>query len=782
MKTYLEGTPFNGRIGRTWKESEPSFPVKNKAPENAPNIIYIILDDVGFGWSDTFGGLIETPNITRLANNGLRYTNFHTTALCSPTRACLLTGRNHHSVGMANITELATGYPGYNGIHPKDKAGIGAMVKEYGYNTFALGKWHNTPSEETGPAGPYDRWPCGSLFGFDHFYGFMAGDTNQWYPKLFQDNTPIDQPKMPEDGYHFSVDIVDKAISYIAANESASPDKPWLMHLAFGACHAPHHAPKEWIDKYKGKFDMGWDHYREMVIERQKQMGIIPHHTQLAPMLDEVKKWEELSDDEKKLFARMAEVYAGFLSHADAQIGRLIDALEHSGNLDDTLIFVFIGDNGSSGEGTQDGLFNEMSLASYTPEDLNVKLEHIDQLGQPGSYNHYPVGWAIAGDTPFKLCKQYVHFGGTKNPLVVHWPRGIKSKGEIRKQFHHVIDIVPTILKSIGVESPQFINTVQQQPLEGVPMNYSFDNYDAPTNHPTQYFEMLGNRAIIDNGWKAVTFNGRLPWETNSSITIDEQQWELYNLNDDPTEVNDLMKGKNLSNLEDPLVKKLIDLIGLWWAEAGRYNVLPLDDRFQERLLGRGDLYTTKTQVTFYPGAVRIPESSAPNTKNRSWSMTAEIEIPDQGAAGPIVAMGGDTNGWSLYIKEDKVTFCYNLSAVQYTFIRSEKTISPGKHFISYEFEKTGDEQFGAGGNGRIFLDGEKVAESFIPKTAAFGYSLDETFDIGCDKGAPVTNEYKALANFTGKIIKVDFDLKPDFSSDEVKDREKNLEAAMIKQ
>lgn len=782
MKSYPEGTQFTGQVGRTWKESEPAFPMPPQAPKGAPNIAYIILDDVGFGWCDTFGGLVEMPNITRLADNGLRYTNFHTTALCSPTRACLLTGRNHHSVGMANITELATGYPGYNARQQPDKAGIGAMLRAHGYATFALGKWHNTPSEESGPGGPYERWPVSSLFGFDHFYGFIGGDCDNWYPKLFRDNSPIDPPATPEQGYHLSEDIVNQSIEYISQVESAAPDKPWLLHLAFGAGHAPHHSPKEWSDKYKGRFDMGWDKYRETVLERQKKLGTVDSKAVLSPMMEGVQKWDDLPADEKRLYARMAEVYAGFLSHADYQLGRLIEFLEKTGSMENTLFFVFIGDNGSSGEGTLQGLFNEVSLGSNMPETLDFKLKRIDQLGLPGSYNHYPIGWAFAGNTPFKLCKQYVHFGGTRNPLVVHWPKGIKARGEIRKQFHHVIDIVPTILQAAGVDMPVEISNAAQAPIEGVPMNYSFDNSDAPTNHPLQYFEMLGNRGIISGNWKAVTFNGRLPWETDSTLkSIDDQKWELYNLEEDPAEANDLVAGKNLNKLSDPLVRKLVDLISMWWAEAGKHNVLPLDDRFQERVLGRGDLYSSAVRRTFYPGAIRIPQDAAPETRNRSWTMAAHVEV-DGGAEGPICVMGGDTNGWSLYVKEGNAAFCYNLAGIQLTYIRTQHRLTPGSHVVRYEFEKTGKELFGAGGIGRLFVDDQKVGEELIPRTAAFGYTLDETFDVGCDKGSPVTHEYPTLAKFSGKVLKVDFDLKPDFTMDPEQHRKVAAQHAMLRQ
>ena len=792
MKTYHEGEPFPGKIGRTWDVSEPAFPVERRAPAGAPNLLYIVLDDVGFGAADTFGGLIETPNITRLAKGGLSYTNFHTTALCSPTRACLLTGRNHHSVGMANITELATGFPGYNGRQPMNKAGIAAMLHTHGYNSFALGKWHNTASEETGPTGPFDRWPDGPLFGFDRFYGFFGGDSNQWYPKLYAGREPIDQPKLPSEGYHLSEDLIDKTKELIANHESVDPDKPWLGFLAFGACHAPHHVWKSWIDKYKGRFDGGWDKYREETLARQKKLGILPQQAVLSPMLDGVPAWDTLSPDQKKLYARMMETYAGFLSHTDAQIGRLIEFLETTGDLDNTLICVFIGDNGASGEGTLTGLFNELSLVTTDAaaiETVDRNLKRIDQLGQPGSYNHYPVGWALAMNAPFKLCKQYTHFGGTRNPLVVHWPKGIKARGELRTQFHHVIDIVPTLLAAAGVSAPAEINSVAQAPIEGVPMNYSFADAKAPTTHTTQYFEMLGNRAIIDGKWKAVTYHGRKPWENLAPITFDEDHWELYDLENDPAESHDLMQGKEHADRSDPHVQRVTDLIGLWWAEAGRYNVLPLDDRFMERTLSRAGL-DTRQKFRFYPRTVRVPEHVAPSTLNRSWSIAATIEVPDARANGPLVVMGGDTSGWSLYLKNGVVNFCYNYAAAEYTYIRASAPLTPGKHVVRYEFELRPSDKddsgrpvsFGAGGIGRIFIDQRKVAEGTIPRTMAFGYCLDETFDIGCDKGAPVTDEYAPLAAFTGRIEHVDIDISPDFAFDQDKQQAAHLSQAMARQ
>lgn len=785
MKTYREGERFPGRIGRTWQDSEPAFPIPPEAPEGAPNILYIILDDVGYGWCEPFGGLIRTPNIMRLAENGLRYTHFTTTALCSPTRSCLISGRNHHSVGMANITELATGFPGYHGRQPQDKAGIPAMLHEHGYTSFCIGKWHNTPSEETSIAGPYDRWPTGSVFGFDRFYGFMGGDCDQWNPKLFLDREAIDPPRTPEEGYHLSEDLVDKTISWIDQHRSIAPDKPWLTWLAFGCAHAPHHVAPEWIEKYRGVFDMGWDKYREQVLERQKALGILPQHTQLAPTLEGVQKWDELSDDEKHLFTRMAEIYAGFVEHCDAQIGRLIDSLEETGQLDNTLIFVFIGDNGSSGEGTLGGVFNEISVGNMVPDTLEQNLARIDQLGQPGSYNHYPVGWALAGNAPFQLCKQYTHFGGVRNPLVVHWPKGIHAKGELRHQYHHVTDIVPTILDAIGIEAPRFVNTVQQAPLEGFSMNYSFGDAGAPSTHKTQYFEMMGNRGLYHDGWKIATYHGRRPWENEARWTFDEDHWELYNLEEDPSESHDLMKGRDTANFDDPMVKKLIELVGMWWAEAGKYQVLPLDDRFLVRALGREQLYAQRNHMTFYEGAVRIQPFEAPQTLNRSWAMEAEVELPDGGADGPIAAMGGTSSGWALYLKDSVPTFCYNFSGTEYTYLRNGEKVSPGRHVVRYEFEKTGSEPIGAGGKARLFLDGQPMVEGEIKRTCPALYTLDETFDVGWDKGTPVSEEYGPNAKFTGRVIKVDFDLHPDLHPEAAggdKQAEAHFAHAMLRQ
>jgi arylsulfatase A-like enzyme len=740
---------FKGTVGRTYEDSKPWWPQPMRAPADAPNIAYIIIDDVGFGWLSSYGGPIDTPNIDKLAANGLLYNNWHTTALCSPTRACLMTGRNHHSVGMAAITEIATGFPGYNGIMPKEKAAIGAILRQYGYNTFCVGKWHNTPDTDTGPEGPFDRWPLGEMMGFDRFYGFLGGDCNQWAPPLTWDNHPVLPPKTIEEGYHLSVDLVDKAILFISNHESVGPDKPWLLWLAFGACHAPHHVPKEWIDKYKGKFDKGWDNLREDILGRQKKMGIVPKNTELAPPNEGVQKWDDLSADEKRLFARYMECYAGFLSHADYQIGRFITFLEEIDNLENTLIFV-CSDNGASAEGMPTGLFNEMTYFNAEQETVEQNLKRIDEIGGPTSYNHYPVGWAMAGDTPFKWYKQYTHYGGTKDPLIVHWPKGIKDKGKIRTQFHHAIDIVPTILEAIGVEPPSQIGRYTQAPIEGVSMLYSFKDANAPTTKQVQYFEMLGNRGIWYKGWKAVTFHSGLPWESKPRSSFDEDKWELYNVEQDFSECHDLAE-------KHP--DKLRQLVELWWAEAGKYNVMPLDDRRMERFSAR-EAVEERTSYTFYSGAVRIPQGAAPNTKNRSYSITAEVEIPADGnAEGPVCAIGGVGSGWSLYIKDRRLMYCYNNNGQLY-YVRSETQLpGGGKLELRFEFEKTGKEKVGAGGIGRLYVNKNKVGEGEIPRTVNYIYGLDETFDIGLDTGTPVTNEYKTDARFTGTIKKVVVDL-----------------------
>lgn len=791
--TYIDGTPFPGKIGRSYLDPDckPSFPVEQPAPAGAPNVLYIVLDDVGYGWSSTFGGLVQTPNITKLADAGLRYTNFHTTSICAPTRACLLTGRNHHSAGMGILPEMVSGYPGYNANLPRDKAAIGAMLRKAGYNTFAVGKWHNTPMNQVGPQGPYDRWPTGELYGFERFYGFMESEMDHYYPELYRDTHPVDPPAVPDaegKGYHLSEDLVDNAIAMIQCQQSAQGEdgvkKPWLMYLGFGACHAPHHVTDQWTQPYADTFKIGWDKYRQRVLENQKKMGLLPATAQLPPMPTEIKPWDGLDADSKNLFARMAQVYAGFLAHTDAQIGRVIDYLRDSGQLDNTLVFVFVGDNGSSGEGTPSGLFNEIAMANkdFTFESVSANVKRIDRFGKPLSYNHYPVGWAFAGNTPFRLCKQYTHFGGIRNPMVVHWPKGIKAQGGIRAQFHHVIDVVPTILESIpGLAAPRELNGVTQAPIEGTSMKYSFDDVKAEGKHPTQYFEMMGNRAIVRQGWKAVTWHGqRMPWAElpeESQGHFEADQWELYALTKselhgktksfgyeaDPTESNDLArKITDKSTDKDEakaLAAKLEELVTSWWEEAGRYDVLPLDDRFQSRMVAPLPM---PKQYIFRAGTTRIPEGTWPSIANRSWSIVAAVEV-GQGAEGLICSQGGCTGGWALYMKEGVPWFCYNYLGEQLTFLSYPSALDPGKHQIRLIFERdpAAANQLGAGGQARLSADAGPVVNGKIPKTANV---LIGTFDVGCEKGSPVApiEDVKLLVPFTGKISQVSMDLKDD--------------------
>ncbi|KTG13391.1 arylsulfatase, partial [Haloferax profundi] len=570
---------FHGHIGRTYDESEEWWPEPTRAPEGAPNVLMVVLDDVGFGHLGCYGGLVDTPNIDRIADNGLRYNNFYTTALCSPTRSCLLTGRNHHSNGMAGITEISTGFPGYNGTIPHENGFLSEMLVEEGYNTHALGKWHLTPAQDMSAAGPYDQWPLGR--GFERYYGFLGADSSQYYPNLVSGNEQVEPPATPEEGYHLSEDLADKAIEYIQDSKAVAPDKPFFSYFATGACHAPHHVPKEWADKYAGEFDMGWEEAREMILEQQKKMGIIPEETDLSPHNPDVPQWSLLSEDERRLYARMMEVFAGFLEHTDAQVGKILDFLEGIGELDNTLVMV-VSDNGASAEGGPTGSVNENQFLNNVPEDLEENLEAMDELGSPEYYNHYPFGWAWAGDTPHQRWKRETHRGGVSDPLVVSWPDGIDARGEVRDQFVHAIDLVPTVLEAVGIDAPDEIKGYTQSPIEGASFAYSFDDPDTPEQHTTQYFEMFAYRAIYHDGWRAVnpwTFNEEITAEDLSATTLEESGWELYNLREDFSEAHDVAS-------EHP--EKVLELAQLWWTEAGKYDVLPLDGRGTQRFAATG--------------------------------------------------------------------------------------------------------------------------------------------------------------------------------------------------
>ncbi|BAY60150.1 sulfatase [Calothrix brevissima NIES-22] len=739
---------FKGKIGLTYKESQPDFPQPITAPANAPNVLLVILDDVGFGQASTFGGPVDTPNLTRLAETGLRYNQFHTTALCSPTRAALLTGRNHHSVNTGVVEELATGYPGYTTVLPKSAATVAEILRQNGYNTAAFGKWHNTPDFETSAAGPFDRWPTG--LGFEYYYGFLGGDTNQWSPALVENTKRVDKPNKPD--YHLTPDLVDHAIAWIRNQQSIAPEKPFFAYLATGATHAPHHAPKEWIDKYKGKFDQGWDKLREETFARQKQLGVIPANAQLTPRPQELPAWDSLSAEQQKLYAHMAEVFAGFLGHTDYEVGRLINAVDQLGELDNTLVIYVVGDNGASAEGGLTGSVNELQVFNGVPENLQQLLAAYDDLGSPKTFNHFPAAWAWAVNTPFQWTKQIAsHFGGTRNPLVISWGANIKDKGSIRSQFHHVIDITPTILEVAGITAPKQVNGVKQQPIEGTSLAYTFNNPNASSHRETQYFEMLGNRAIYDEGWVAAARHGRLPWERTVKGSFDTDEWELYNIAEDFSEANNLAK-KNPEKLEK--------LQKLFLKEAKKHNVLPLDDRIAERfdVKIRPSLTRGRTTFTYYPGTVGIPEGSAPNLKNRSFTITANVEVPENGAEGVILTQGGRFAGWSFFLEDGKPTYVYNYANTARYTIQSPEKLPSGKSTIRFNFDYDGG--VGAGGIGKLFINDQLLAEGRVDKTIAYRLALDETFDVGRDTGTPVVDTYQVPFNFTGNLQQVSLDLK----------------------
>ncbi|TYQ25389.1 arylsulfatase [Pseudanabaena sp. UWO310] len=745
----LPQPPFKGKIGTTYKESQPDFPKPIKAPAKAPNILLVLLDDVGFGQTSAFGGLIETPNLDHLAAQGLRYNQFHTTALCSPTRAALLTGRNHHSVSTGVITELASGFPGYTAILPRSAATIAEVLRSNGYNTAAFGKWHNTPDYETSAVGPFDRWP--TSLGFDYFYGFLGGDTNQWSPNLVENTQHIQKP-LDDPNYHLTPDLADHAIKWIRTQQSIAPDKPFFTYLATGATHAPHHAPKEWIEKYKGKFDQGWDKLRADIFERQLKLGIIPADTKLTPRPAEIPAWDSLTPTEQKVYAHQFEVFAGFLSHTDAEVGRVIDAIAQLGELDNTLVFFIAGDNGASAEGGLTGSVNEFKVFNGVEESPQEVLAALDDLGSPKTFNHFHAAWAWAVDSPFQWTKQIAsHFGGTRNGLVVAWGDRIKDQGAIRSQFHHVIDIAPTILEAAGITEPEVVNGAKQQPIEGTSLVYSFDDPAVASKHKTQYFEMFGNRAIYDNGWVAAARHGRLPWERFSKTTFDQDNWELYNVAQDFSESQDLAK-------DNP--QKLAELQNLFLKEAKKYKVLPLDDRTIQRfdINTRPSITTGRNSFSYYTTVTGIPEGSAPNTKNRSFSITADIDVAKAGAEGVLVTQGGRFAGWSFFLQDGKPTYVYNFLNSDRTIIQSPDPVAIGKSKVRFDFAYDGGGP-SAGGTGKLFINDKQVAEGRIERTVGFRIGLDETFDIGQDTGSAVVDSYQVPFKFTGNLEQVKLDL-----------------------
>jgi arylsulfatase len=757
--------PFKGKIGRTVKDSTPDFPKDVEAPKGAPNILLIMTDDVGFGASGTFGGPIQTPTFQRLADSGLRYNMFHTTALCSPTRAALITGRNHHTNASGVITEFATGFPGYNSLVPKSSGSVGEVLRENGYNTSWFGKMHNVPDWMSSQAGPFDLWPSG--LGFEYFYGFIGGDSDQWHPALYENTRPI-EPYLGNPDYILDHDLADKAIAWMQMQHALAPNKPWLLYYATGTAHAPHHAPKEWIAKYKGQFDQGWDRVREETLARQIKLGVVPPNTQLTKRPEQIPAWDSLSDDQKRLYAHMMEVYAGALSYADNQIGRLLDAVEQSGQLDNTLVIFLMGDNGASAEGTLQGTTNEVGTAGNgVQESLPYLLSMIDELGGPKTYNHYPVGWAHAMDAPMQWTKQVAsHFGGTRNGMVISWPARIKDKGGLRSQFCHVIDIVPTIYEAAGITPPTEMDGVKQKPLEGVSLVYTFDSPKAPPRHTSQYFELVGNRAMYKDGWIASTTPLRLPWVTvGQEPNPDDFKWELYNINEDFSQANDLA-AKNPD--------KLKELQAAFDVEAKKYNVYPLDSSFASR--GdpsiRPSLTRGRSEFTYFPGMVRIPEGSAPDFKNKSWTAAAEVLIPDSGANGVLATIGGRFGGWVLLMRDNKPEFDYafsNQPAHKYRIV-SDQPLPAGNHLIRIKFDYDGG-GIGKGATGTLLVDEKQVAQGKIPQTIGVRFSLDETFDVGEDMGTPVIEDYadKMPFAFTGTLKKFVVVLQPEKLSEEEK-------------
>jgi arylsulfatase len=748
--------PFGGKAGRTMKDSTKDFPKAVTAPKGAPNILVILTDDVGFAASSTFGGPIPTATMDRLAKSGLRYNNFHTTALCSPTRAALITGRNHHSASTGVIMELATGFPGYNSLQSKGCGTFAEILKQNGYNTSWYGKNHNIPDWQSSQAGPFDLWPTG--LGFEYFYGFVGGDTSQWNPALFEGTKPIEPPHDAKD-YFFDVDMADHCINWIRMQHATAPDKPFVAYYAPGTAHAPHHAPKEWIAKFKGQFDQGWDKVREETFARQKAAGVIPANTKLTTRPASVPAWDSLNADQKKVFARMMQVYAGALSHCDHQMGRIIDAIEAQGELDNTLVIYIQGDNGASAEGGMQGLLNEMTVFNSIPEDMKEVIRRTDKLGGPMTFNHYPVGWAHAMDTPFQWTKQVAsHFGGTRNGLVISWPARIKDKGGLRTQFSSVIDIMPTLLEAAGVPAPTSINGVAQKPIEGTSLVYTFGDAKAPSKHTTQYFEMFGNRAIYHDGWVACTTPGVAPWDGSAELqgrmpAVLDYKWELYNVSEDFSEANNLVS-------QQPA--KLKELQELFWQEAEKYNVLPLENGRLPRfdVSNRPSLTAGREEFTYYAGLVRIPEGAAPDTKNKSWQIRAEVEIPKGGAEGMLLTHGGRFSGWGLYVLKGKPVFCYNLAGVARYYVTGKEKLKPGKHTIAFDFKYDGG-GIGKGGTGTLQVDGKTAATGRIERTLPFRLSLDETLDCGEDTGTPVIETYRTPFKFGGELKQVKVRLKP---------------------
>lgn len=754
---------FPGEVGRTFPESDPpQFPQPDAAPKGAPNVVLLLIDDCGFGQYGTFGGGIPSPTMDRLAAEGLRFNRFHTTALCSPTRAALITGRNHHSASFAGITEIATGYDGYTCILPRSCGTIGEVLRQNGYMTAWIGKNHNTPPWDTSPVGPFDRWANG--LGFDYFYGFNAGDMNHWDPILYENRNLV--PKSTDPNYHLTTDIADKAIAWVRKSNSIAPDRPYFLYVATGATHAPHQTPKEWIDKFKGQFDDGWDKYREATLKRQKKLGVVPKDTELTARSKGLPAWNSLNADQKRLYARMMEVFAGYAAQCDYELGRVVEACKALPGSENTIFIYIAGDNGSSAEGGLEGSLCENLFFNGITEKWQDNIKAIDELGGPKHFNHFPAAWAHAMNAPFQWTKQVAsHFGGTRNPMIISWPDRIKDKGGLRDQFIHTIDIVPTLYEVCGITAPRELNGVEQKPIEGISFAFAFDDEKAPSRRKTQYFELGCNRGLYHDGWMASS-PSFVPWDPNrANWDPDKAVWELYNIDDDFSQAKDLAK----KHPEKP--RQLQDM---WWVEAAKYQVLPLDwrgaERFNSELMGRPSLTRGRTQMTYYPGTIGVPDSASPPMLNKSWTITADIELPDGKTEGMIVTHGGLEGGYGLYMRKGKPTFVYNfLSLERYTFA-AESSLPKGKARLVVDFKYDGG-GLGKGGTVTLSANGRKIASGRLPRTIPMQFSLGEGLDIGMDVGSPVDFTYELPFVFTGTIHKVTIDLGPSGTTSERKDK-----------
>ncbi len=766
---YQKGAPFPGVIGRTAEESSPAWPAPVRAAAGAPNVLVIVLDDTGYGNLGCYGSPIATPSFDAIAARGLRYSNMHTTALCSPSRSCIVTGRNHHANGMACITELASGYPGYNGVMPFENGMLSEILVEEGYSTFMVGKWHLTPSNEETAAGPYDRWPLGR--GFQRFYGFLGGDTSQWYPDLVYDNHQVEPPRKPDDGYHLSEDLVDRAVSFIADTKQADPDKPFYLHLCFGATHAPHHVPREWADRYAGAFDDGWDAYRESTFARQQELGIVPAGTELSRHDPDVPDWDALPAPARRLFSRMMEVFAGFLTHTDHQVGRLLEFLTKQGELENTLIMV-ISDNGASAEGGPTGTTNEAQFFNNAQEPIEESLKHLDEIGGPEHFNHYPWGWTFAGNTPFRRWKRETYRGGSTDPFIISWPKGITTRGEVRTQYAHIIDMVPTVLDLLDIEPPRKIRGVTQSPMHGVSFAHTLDDAEADTRHHTQYFEMMGHRAIDHDGWRAVcpwpgpsfTEAGKgfgEPISADALSELDAQGWELYHVAEDPAETRNLAADNR---------DRLIAMIALWYVEAGRHDVLPIDASGLARMVAEKPLIARpRDRYTYLPGTQSVPNFAAPRVLNRPHSITAEVEIPAGGAEGVLLSQGTAAGGYSFFIRDGRLHYVHNYVGRQLFRVESDAAVPVGEHELRFEFEPTGQPDL-AGGKGapgrlQLYVDGSLVGNAEAAFTTPFMFNPG-ALTCGANPGSPVTPEYEGPFTFTGTIHGVTLDVSGDLIHD----------------